>query len=233
MTWTEFAIAGAFFLLTHRVPTIPSVRAALVDQIGERGFVVSYSLLSLVMLTWLIVASGRAPYVELWPVEPWQAWVPIVSMPIACLFLAFSIAVPNPLSFSGGDAAAFHPERPGFVGFARHGLLWALAIWSAAHIPPNGNVAHVILFGTFAAFSIVGMAMIDRRKRRQLGPAEWVRLSANTSFWPGQSFVMGRWAPTGSVLTANHAVRLVCAACLYAILIGSHAWIIGVSPWPW
>lgn len=231
--WSEFIAAGLLFLVSHRIPTIPSVRQAVVGRIGETGFVVSYSLLSIGMLAWLIVAAGRAPYVELWPFETWQMWVPVIAMTIACAIAAFSIGVPNPLSFGGGNPAAFDPDRPGFVGFARHGLLWALAIWSAAHIVPNGDLAHVILFGVFAAFSIIGMAMIDRRKKRQLGETEWSRLSAKTSFWPAQSILSGCWRPAGPFLTSANFLRALAAALVYMGLLHSHTFIIGVDPLPW
>lgn len=231
--WSEFIATGLLFLVTHRIPTIPSVRQAIVGRVGETGFVISYSLLSIGMLAWLIIAAGRAPYVELWPFETWQMWAPVLAMAVACVIAAFSIGVPNPLSFGGGNTAAFDPERPGFVGFMRHGLLWALVIWSAAHIVPNGNLAHVILFGVFAAFSIFGMAMIDRRKRRQLGAAEWTRLTAKTSFWPAQSILSGRWRPAGPFLILGNGLRAAIAVLVYMGLLHSHAFIIGVDPLPW
>lgn len=233
LPWTEFISAGLLFLLTHRVPTIPAVRQTAVSRVGERAFVIGYSLVSFVMLAWLIAAAARAPYVELWPFAPWQTWVPFLAMPFACCMLVFSIGVPNPLSFAGGDGEDFDPARPGFVGFARHGLLWALAVWSAAHIPPNGDLAHVILFGVFAAFAIIGMTMIDHRKRRQLGDIEWMRLAAKTSFWPGQSIIERRWRPFGPLLSLDHILRAIVAALVFAGLMASHARIIGVGPWPW
>jgi uncharacterized membrane protein len=231
-SWTEFVVAGLLFLVTHRIPTNPSVRQAVADRVGETAFVIAYSLLSILMLAWLIVAAGRAPYVELWPFETWQVWVPVLAMAFACAIAAFSIGAPNPLSFGGGNPSAFNPDQPGFVGFFRHGLLWALAIWSTAHIVPNGNLAHVILFGVFATFSIFGMAMIDRRKKRLLGAAEWSRLSAKTSFWPGQSILAGRWRPAGPFLTAGNILRAAAAVLVYLGLLHSHTWFIGVDPLP-
>jgi uncharacterized membrane protein len=56
-----------------------------------------------------------------------------------------------------------------------------LALWSGAHVAPNGDVAHVVLFGLFAGFALAGMGMADRRKRRLMGDAEWTRLAARTS----------------------------------------------------
>ncbi len=233
MDWVEFISAGLLFLLSHRLPTIPTVRGRLVAVIGARGFLVGYALLSLVTLAWLIVAAGRAPYVELWSPEPWQAWIPLFAMPIACLLVAFSVGVPNPLSFGGGDGQRFDPVRPGFVGFVRHGLLWAFAVWSVAHIIPNGNVAHVILFAVFALFSVSGMVMIDKRKQRQLGTKRWRNLARATSLWPGQSIVTGRWKPSlWPLKDADTFKRLAAAAALFFGALWMHESLVGVTPLP-
>ena len=59
----------------------------------------------------------------------------------------------------------------------------ALALRAAAHVVPNGDLAHVILFGTFAGFALLGGHLIDRRKSREMG-AEWQRLRAAVTSAP-------------------------------------------------
>lgn len=232
MGWLEFITAGLLFLISHRVPALPSVRARLTNMMGERGFVITYAGMSLVLLVWLIVAAGRAPYVALWPFEAWQTWVPIIAMPIAFLLLVFSIGVPNPLSFGGGDETRFDPRHPGSVGFARHGILWAFALWSLGHMIPNGDVAHVVLFGVLALFSLTGMLVIDRRKKRQLGTERWQKLAHATSLWPGQSILTGRWTPQFWPITPNTLTRLVLAMVLFLGTLWLHDYATGVSPLP-
>jgi hypothetical protein len=94
-----------------------------------------------------------------------------------CQILASSIARPNPFSFGGAGNDRFDQRQPGIVRWSPHPLLLALALWAAAHVVPNGDQAHVILFGTFTAFAILGDRLIDRRKRREIW-AEWQRLRA-------------------------------------------------------
>lgn len=65
MDWTEFTLALVLFFLSHAVPLRPPVRPRAEAQLGRRGFPLVYSLLSLAILVWLIVAVGRAPYVRL------------------------------------------------------------------------------------------------------------------------------------------------------------------------
>jgi uncharacterized membrane protein len=224
--WGELAAAFLAFLLSHLLPVRPAIRARLVGLAGERGYLAGYSAVSLAMLAWLVAAAGRAPFVPLWPYAPWQAWVPNLAMPLACLLIAFGIGAPNPLSF-GGRAAGFDPERPGIAGFARHPLLVALALWAASHAVPNGNLAQAALFGAFAGFALLGMRVIDRRKRRQMG-TEWARLAARTSFWPGAALLSGRWRPAGG----PDPRRLAVAAALWLGLLALHPGLIGVSPLP-
>jgi uncharacterized membrane protein len=153
-------------------------------------------------------------------------------MPLVCLLVAFGIAAPNPLSFGGSARHAFDPDAPGVAGIARHPLLWALALWSASHLVPNGDLAHVLLFGGFSAFSVLGMFAIDRRLRRTLGEAEWVRLARATSLIPLAALAGGRWRPSDATIDAELVLRLLAGAALYLTLLYLHQPIIGVSPAP-
>lgn len=226
--WGEFAAALVLFFASHALPVRPASRRLLTGLVGERAFTVGYSLLSVAALTLLIIAAGRAPHVELWPPAPWQSWVPNVVMPFVCLLLAFGVAVPNPLSFGGTQPERFNPDEPGIVGVARHPLLLALALWAGAHLVPNGDVAHVVLFGLFSGFALAGMRVIDLRKRRQMGEVEWTRLSARTSLWPHWAHFQGRLRQ-GFELSQS---RLLIALGLYGALLALHSPVIGVAPWP-
>lgn len=226
--WGEMAAAFGVFLVSHAVPARPPVRTRMVGRLGRRGYLIGYIGVSLAALAWLIAAAGDAPYVPLWPWAPWQRWVPNLVMPVVCLLIAFGAAAPNPLSFGGRDNAAFDPQRPGIVGVTRHPLLWALVLWAAAHVVPNGDLAHVLLFGGFTGFALLGMAMLDRRRRRTLGAAEWQRLAARTALVPGAGVLRGTVpGPRGPVLP-----RLALAVGLWLALLAAHPTVIGVSPLP-
>ncbi|MCU0885197.1 MAG: NnrU family protein [Beijerinckiaceae bacterium] len=227
--WGEFGAALAGFFASHALPVRPNVRRRITALIGEQGFTIAYSALSLAMLAWLVLAAGRAPHVTLWAPAPWQFWAPNIAMPLVCLLLAMAVGAPNPLSFGGARNERFDPERPGIAGATRHPLLLALAIWAGAHLVPNGDLAHAILFGLFAGFALLGMAIIDRRKRRLMGVDRWQGLAINTSPWPFAAWLGGRWRPD---LRPFPVMRLTIAAALYALLLMLHEPLIGVSPWP-
>lgn len=221
MGWFEFAFAYVVFFLSHSLPVRPPLKPWLQARLGASGFTLAYSALSLAVLAWLIAAAGRAPHVTLWDWAPWQVHVPLIVMGPVCVILALSIGRPNPFSFGGARNDLFDPARPGIVRWSRHPLLAALALWAAAHILPNGDLAHVILFGTFAAFAVLGGRLIDRRKRRDMG-ADWQRLRVVVEDAPLLSW---RWP--GDILA-----RLVAAVFLYAMLLWVHPVLFGVSPLP-
>lgn len=226
--WLEFGAVFAVFMGSHAIPARPAVRARLAGLLGERGYLAAYVLASLATLAWVIVAAGRAPHVALWYPEPWMLWVPTLAMPAVCLLIAFAVAAPNPLSFGGARPERFDPDRPGIAGVARHPLLWALALWSGAHLVPNGDLAHAVLFGSFAVFSVAGMAAIDRRMRRRMGEDVWRRLAARTSLIPFAALVTGRWQPAGR----PDGLRLGIGIALWLGLLTLHTPVIGVPALP-
>jgi uncharacterized membrane protein len=107
MGWFEFAAAFAAFLLSHAVPVRAPVRPWLQARLGHAGFTLGYSLLSLVVLAWLIGAAGRAHHVQLWGWAAWQTHVPVVVMLPVCLILTLSVARPTrfPLAARGTIAS--------------------------------------------------------------------------------------------------------------------------------
>ena len=214
MDWLEFTAAFAAFFITHTIPLRPALRPRLQRVLGRRGFALAYSALSLAVMGWLIAAAGRAPYVPLWNWDPWQHLVPLVVMLPVCMILSLAIARPNPFSFGGARNEPFDPARPGIVRVHRHPLLLALALWAAAHIVPNGDIAHVILFGIFAGFALVGHRLIDRRKRREMG-RDWEVLAAKVK----------AAAPLPLPLP-----RIATGLALYLLLIVAHPLLFGVSP---
>lgn len=221
MGWGEFAAAYFSFLLSHTLPIRPPLRPWLVARLGQAGFSLAYSTLSIVVLGWLIFAAARAPYVSLWPWASWQNYVPLVVMLPVCLIIGLAVGRPNPFSFGGAHNCGFDPARPDIVRLTRHPLLLALALWAAAHLVPNGNLAHVILFGTFAVFALLGGRLVDARKRREMGAA-WQMLCNAVS----QAPLFPR-SISGAV-----ALRLAAGSALYFGLIWLHPVFFGVSPLP-
>lgn len=213
--WGEFIAAFVAFFLSHSIPVRPAVKSRIVAKTGALGFALLYSALSIAILTWIIIAAGRAPFVEIWGWAAWQNHLPLTGMFMAILIVSMAVGQPNPLSFGGWNNDRFDPKNCGLIGWVRHPLLVALLIWSGTHMVPNGNLAHVIVFGLFAAFSLLGMKIIDRRSRRILGLDRWQTLS-NTD--------------RSLSITRRGLTRLAIGVLIYLAVLFSHQWVIGVSP---
>lgn len=226
--WGSFILALAAFFLTHLLPARFGLRDRLIGALGRGAYFVLYSLVSLATLSWVVLAAGTAPFIGLWDVAPWQALVPNLVMPVVCLLLVFGLTSPNPLSLGAG-AGGFDAARPGIAGITRHPVLWAALLWALAHIVPNGDLAHVVVFGLFALLAFGGMLILDRRARRRLGAGEWQALAAATSLVPFAALLRRRapFRPRWVDL-----LRLAGAAALYATLLHGHEMVIGVSPFP-
>lgn len=223
--WAEFTFVFIAFMLSHAIPAMPRLKQAIVARLGRRGYLIGYSLVSLALFYWLILAAGRAPFVEFWPQTSWQRWLVNVAMPAAIALIVFGAGAPNPFAFGG--AQGFDPARPGIAGVTRHPLMWGFALWAGAHLLANGDLAHLIFFGTLLLLALAGVWMGERRARRLLG-ADWARLTARTSILPGWALVSGRWRPA----QAPPWRRLVIAVVIWAVLFHLHEPVIGYPPAP-
>ncbi len=215
--WAPFGTALVAFLASHAIPARPAVRRRLTALLGDRLYLALYSVLSIVLLVWLVHAAAGAPFVELWSFANWQRHVPALMVPIAFAIGAAGLFSPNPLSMSAARRP-FEESRPGVVALTRHPVLMALALWTGSHLVPNGDLSHVILFGTFLLLSVGGMFILDRRARRRLGEAEWTVLARR---YPMLQWPRGRWLDRRTVLLGLAGVLFAVAfALLHEIIIG-------------
>ena len=215
--WGGYLAAWGFFLATHSLPVRPPLRPWLVERLGGAGFALAYSALSVAALGWLIVAAGRAPYVLLWPQPWWGQWAVLIATGAAGLILALALGRPNPFSFGGSGNDRFDPDRPGILRHMRHPILVAVLLWAGGHLIVNGDLAHVLLFGGFAGFALVGMTILDRRRRREMGAEGWAVLWART-----------RQAPAGAGYH-RPVLRGLAALAGVAGLMALHPWLAGVA----
>ena len=223
--WLNFALSMAVFVGSHAVTARPRLKAPLVALLGRAGFGIAYSVLSLALLTWVIVAAGRAPFVPLWDPAPWQAWLALALMLAACQLAAHALAGVNPFSF-GSRASPFDPEHPGIAGVTRHPMLLALALWALAHLIANGDLAHLLLFAPMVLFALAGMPLIDRRKRREM--PDWSRLARNTGLVPFAALLRSGHQPAAPPLRPTLA-----GIAVWVALILLHPSVIGVDPLAW
>ncbi len=221
MDWTEFALAVSFFFASHAIPMRPLIKRALVSMLGASGFTGAYSLLSIAALWWVINAAARAPFIELWAWTPAQNLVPLILM----IFVFALIIIPagkfNPFSINIAGLAPFDPGVPGLIKWVRHPILMAFLIWSLAHIVPNGNLAHVVVFAAFGLFALLGMRLLDRRRQREMGFDAWSDLVAQV-----------RNSKASKMFNRGLLLRAAITILVYLVFLIGHNALFGVSPLP-
>lgn len=225
----EYVLALTCFVASHFVPRLGGLRERLIAAIGRRAYFSVYGLLSLALLVWVIVAAGRAPYVMLWPQLPWTRWVPNLAMPIAVILATCGAGISQPFTLGGRRKAAFDADNPGFAAISRHPLFLALALWAGAHLVPNGDLAHVVLFGSFLAMPLAAIPIFDAKARRDLAPGTRQAFFAATSILSVAPLADHRWLRANGRSTA---MKAGIALVLWVGLLHLHTAVIGVSPFP-
>ncbi|WGT49747.1 NnrU family protein [Thioclava nitratireducens] len=218
MMWLAYGGVFAAFLATHSIPIRPTVRARLVAAFGHAGFGLGYSLLSTAMLLILIRAAAWPDPIYLWPTTLWAMEATKIGMALVCMWFAVALGHANPFSFGGSRRKSFDPERPGLVRLTRHPMLLGLASWAGLHLLPNGDLAHVLLFGALGGFALLGMRLIDRKRRREMGPEVWAGTLRRT-----------KAAPPFAGLTLADLGRAALGLVAYMALLHLHEYFAGVA----
>ncbi|MEM8608513.1 MAG: NnrU family protein [Myxococcota bacterium] len=152
------SIGVVLFLGTHLVPSAPGVRQRIIDRIGFNPYRGLFSLASLAGLVLIIVGKGHAPVDPLWVPRNWGFTTAVALMPLAFIFLVASYLPTN------------------LKRVVRHPMLIGVALWAGLHLLCNGDVASLILFGGFLAFSVFDIVSANLRgAKRADTPVPWWR----------------------------------------------------------
>ena len=225
---TGLTLAVLAFVGSHVVLANPPARDALAGRLGEGAFLALYAAVAAATLAWMVVAYGDAPRFELWPTPPWTRWVPIAVMPFALILIVAAVTTPNLSALLQDKVAEREDPAPGVMRVTRHPMMWGVVLWAASHLVANGDAASLVLMGGLLALALCGMALIDAKKRRRLGPA-WTRFAATTSLVPFAATLGGRarfdWAGIGWW-------RVALGLAAYAFFLAAHPWFAGVRALP-
>ncbi|WP_306119661.1 MULTISPECIES: NnrU family protein [unclassified Roseitalea] len=187
MIWLVLGIV--VFLGVHSVRMVaPGLRERVIAERGEGTWKGIYSVVSLVGFVLLVWGFGQARMGApiLWTPPVWLAHINLLLMLIALIVLA-SYAVPTG-----------HIKRA-----AKHPMILAVKIWALGHLLANGDLASLILFGSFLAWGV------------------WNRISLKR-----------RGAPDhGEPALRNDVIAVVIGTAVYVwLLLQGHQWLFGVPP---
>ena len=176
-------VAAAAFVGSHMLLSGP-LRGRLVRAMGERGFLLSYSLVAIGTFAAMIVAFGRAERTApLWNGAATLPWLSACLLTVAALALLLGSFDRNP-ALPQAPVAGLSARLPwGAFTITRHPMMMGIALWAVAHMLVAPTARSLILTLAILVLALVGSHQQDRRKRAQ-SPAEWKVWMARTSFWP-------------------------------------------------
>ena len=210
------------FLATHFISSTP-LRPLLAQALGERGYIVAYSLLAFATLGWMIWSYNRVPAEPLWP---GLRLAPAILMPFSFILLVGGLLTRNPSAV--GQARALKSDEParGMLRVTRHPMMWGFILWAVAHILARGEMKSTVFFGAFLVLAALGALLIDRRKEATLGE-DWQRFAKVTSYFPFLAIAQGRNRfDAKEIGWRNPAIGLA----LYAVFFWFHPTLFGANP---
>lgn len=219
-------LAALFFAGIHLGVAGSALRDRAVAALGERGYSAAFSIASVAGLVWLILAYRAAPYLPSWGMLLWWKPVALLLMLPATLLTVIGLMTPSPTAVAQ-EARLKEPPR-GILRVTRHPFLTGTGLWALVHLVGNGDLASLLLFGSLAFVALAGTVSIDAKRRRRWGAA-WESFAAQTSILPFAAIAAGRnrFHP-GEIGAGRWAAGLIA----YALLLGGHGPVIGVSPFP-
>lgn len=181
-----FLVGGLLlFVAVHMVPWVPALRQTLAHRLGPWGYQGVFALVALAGLTLAVAGYRRVPFSVLYAPPTWGDTLALLLMLPASVLLVAAYA-------------------PGNVRrYTRHPMLWGVVLWAVAHLSANGDLASVVLFGTFVLYALLAMAAANLRGARK---------------------------STSRVPWSRDAFAVIIGLVVYSGLLRLHPFLFGVSP---
>ena len=125
-------------------------RTGIIARHGEKTWKAIYSVLAIGGFVLIVYGYGDS---RLTPITLWSP--PVWTRHLAALLTLFAFIL---------LAAAYVPKNP-IKAKLGHPMLLGTKVWAAAHLLANGNVADVMLFGSFLVWAILCFRAAKKRDR--------------------------------------------------------------------
>ncbi len=152
-------------------------RTRTIAKMGEKTWKVVYSLLSLLGFALIVWGFGIARE------EPVFVWAPPVGMRHLASLLTLIAFVLLAAAYVPGNAIKARLHHP---------MVLSVKVWALAHLLANGNLAHIVLFGSFLVWAVLCFRAARQRDRAaktvyQAGklPASFATIAVGVAAWAG------------------------------------------------
>ena len=186
-------IGLVIFFGMHLVP-VTGVKSSLIERMGEKKYQSIFSIISLVGFIIIIygfslidtcnrmMADCETDNFYLWNSFEYSREISFILMPISIIFIVASQIKSNIKNVLG------------------HPMLFGVLIWSFVHLLSTGDLRSIILFLSFAAYSIIDLIFTKKTSRNEI-----------------------------SYSIANDIVVIVVGLVLYSIILYFHEYVSGVQ----
>jgi len=146
-----FILGLILFFSIHMLPFYPEYRAQLIEKLendtidAEGMYKIIFSVISLLGLIFVGIGKGSIEFIGLWDTPAFFRYIAVV-----LILVSFILMV-----------AAYTPNN--IRRYVPHPMLTGVIIWGVTHMLVNGDVISLILFGSFVAFSVMAINLINRR----------------------------------------------------------------------
>jgi len=134
------------------LPFYPEYRAQLIEKIdtdaidGEGLYKIIFSVISLLGLIFVGIGKGSMGFAGLWDIPTFFRYIAVIF-----ILLSFILMV-----------AAYLPNN--IKQYVPHPMLTGVIVWGVTHLIINGDVASIILFGSFVIYSVIAIKLTNRRE---------------------------------------------------------------------
>ena len=152
---TMLYLGVALFISIHVLPTLGGLRGRLVARVGENGWKMTHSLITVGAIVLMVLGWQRAPFELVYLPPAWAHYAPFVLMfPVLYLLI--------------GRRIGTNLKR-----FTAHPMLWGVALWAGGHLLANGDLRSVVLFGGFLAYALFAMWWQNARGKAKVATERW------------------------------------------------------------
>ena len=206
---TQLILGLILFLGAHSVRIwADGWRGQTIEAYGEKAFKGVYALVSILGFYLLVVGYGEA---RLQTVALWNP--PIFTKHISMLLMLLSSIL----------LVATYIPRNHFKMRLGHPMVLSVKVWALSHLLANGNLADLVLFGSFLIWAVLNFRSARARDRALLLNLNVTEEAAGESIAESESAHQPKLLSTIITLVGGMAIWALITFVL-------HAKIVGVSP---
>ncbi|MTI43487.1 putative membrane protein [Roseibium hamelinense] len=168
-----FLVGLIVFFGLHTLPMFPERRAAIVAQMGDMPYRAVYSIASIASFVVMIYGYGMVrgqPPILYYPPEWTGHLVMLLMVPVFPLLIAAYV--------QGRLKRTF-----------KHPMLVAIKLWAFSHLLVRGDLASVILFGSFLVWAVADRISVKRRHGGE--PSVALHIDENRPYIDGFVIIAG------------------------------------------